>query len=202
MYSTSTASNDPIPSGVSFTTLDASGGAGTVLADVIQVQWQKKDRNVISLMSQKTATGAKTAAEPAAKTAAKATAPTPSVTSISGYKVRDSGLSIGAKVGVGVAVSIIVLALLAIAAIFSLRKRKQRAARRQDLAVEIEPKDYFHELSPQDQEPEHGKSDQQKLDQLAAQPPQEMMAQEFNELPADGPVHELGGQQMQRSSSY
>ena len=157
------------------------------------MQWQDKDQKIINLMSQKTATGA-------AKTGATQTAPTPAATST--QKAADSGgMSTGAKIGIGVAVPVIVLALLAMAVIFFLRVRKRRAARREEPPVENEPKN-LHELSPQDQRPDEKKWDQQQTDRLAAQPPQEMEAQEYNELPADGPKHELAGQAMQRSSSY
>ena len=157
------------------------------------MQWQDKDQKIISLMSEKTATGA-------AKTGATQTAPTPAATST--QKAADSGgISTGAKIGIGVAVPVIVLALLAIAAIFFLRIRKRRAARREEPPIENDAKN-LHELSPQDQKPDEKKWDQQRMDRLAAQPPQEMEAQQYNELPADGPKHELGGQPMQRSSSY
>ncbi|KAL8789146.1 MAG: hypothetical protein Q9195_006967 [Heterodermia aff. obscurata] len=194
VYFTTSASNDPIPSGVSFTTVDPSGGAGTIIADVIQVQWQDKDQKIISLMSERTATGA-------AKTGATQTAPTPAATLTPQAAADSGGISTGAKVGIGVAVPIIVLALLAIAAIFFLRMRKRRAAKREEPPIEAEAKN-LHELSPQDQKPDEKKWDQQQVDRLAAQPPQEMEAQEYNELPADGPKHELGGQPMQRSSPY
>ena len=194
VYFTSTASNDPIPSGVSFTTVNPSGRAGTIIADVIQVQWQDKDQKIISLMSERTATGA-------AKTGATQTAPTPAATST--QKAEDSGgMSTGAKIGIGVAVPIIVLALLAIAAIFFLRIRKRRAAGREEPSIENDAKN-LHELPPQDLRPNEKKWDrQQRINRLADQAPQEMEAQEYNELPADGPKHELGGQPMQRSSSY
>ena len=199
VYFTSTASNDPIPSGVSFTTIDARGGAGTIIADVIQVQWQDKDQKIISLMSERTATGA-------AKTGATQTAPTPAATSThaaaAAAAAADSGgMSTGAKVGIGVAVPIIVLALLAIGVIFFLRIRKRRAARQEEPPIENETKD-LHKFHPQDQKPDENTWDQKQIDRLTAQPPQEMEAREYNELPADGPKHELGGQAMQRSSSY
>ena len=196
VYSTFTASDDPIPSGVSFTTIDPIS-AGTIIADVIQVQWQNKDQKIISLMSERTATGA-------AETGATQTAPTPAATSTqatAATATNSGGMSKGAKIGIGVAVPIIVLALLAIGAIFFLRTRRRRAAPQAELPVENEAKT-LHELPPQDQTPDEKKWDQQQIDQLAAQPPQEMEAQEYNELSADGPKHELAGQPMQRSSSF
>ena len=149
-------------------------------------------------MSQKTAT----TSAGGAVTGAKGTAPTPSSTSISRHKPgNSSGLSTGAKIGIGVAVPIIVLSLLAMGVLFFLRQRKRRAANRRQPSVEADEKD-FHELSPQDQKPDDRKWDPPKIDHAAAQSPQEMDAQDYNELPADGPVHELGGQQMQRSTTY
>lgn len=144
-------------------------------------------------MAQKTATTT-------AQVGAGITSPTPSATAGSQSAAGSSGISTGAKIGIGVAVPIIVLALLAIAAMFFLRKRKQRAASRHEPSMEVESKD-FHELSPQDHKPDDRKWDQ-RLDQLTAQPPQEMDATQINELPADGPVHEIAGQQLQRSSTY
>ena len=193
VYSTFTASNDPIPSGVSFTTIEPNG-TGTIIADVIQVQWQDKDQKIISLMSERTATGA-------AKTGATQTAPTPAATLTPAAATNSGGMSTGAKIGIGVAVPIIVLALLAVAALFFLRIRKRRAATRAELPIENEAKT-LHEFSPQEQTPDEKKWDQQQIDRLAAQPPQEMEVQEYNELPTDGPKHELAGQPMQRSSSF
>ena len=170
---------------------------GTIIADVIQVQWQDKDREVVSLMAQKTATTTTTA-----QVGAGITSPTPSATATAGSQsaAGSSGISTGAKIGIGVAIPIIVLGLLAIAAMFFLRKRKQRAPNGHEPTLEVESKG-FHELAPQDHKPEDKKWDQ-RLDQLAAQPPQEMDATQFNELPADGPVHEIAGQQLQRGSTY
>ena len=144
-------------------------------------------------MSRRTATAA-------ANTGATQTAPSPAAT-FAQTGSYSGGTSTGVKIGIGVAVPIIVLALLAIAAVFFLRRRKRRAARREEPPVENDAKN-IHELSPEDQKPDEKRWDQQHADRLAAQPPQEMEAQQYNELPADGPQHELAGQPTQRNSSF
>lgn len=154
------------------------------------MQWQDKDREVISLNSQKTATTALPGSR-ITDLPAKVTGDT--------QNAAGSNLSTAAKIGIGIAVPIIVLVLLAIGVTLFLRKRKQRAANRHEPSVEVESKD-IHELSPQDQNPDDRKWDR-KLDQLAAQPPQEMEAMHFNELSAESAMHELAGKQLQRSST-
>ena len=195
MYLTSTAGNDPIPSGASLTSVNPRRGATTVTADVIQVRWQNKDSNVARLMAQKTIAGTTGGAETGTRS-------TTSVASSTNVPTSGSsgGMSTGAKIGIGVAVPIIVLSLLAIGAVLIWRKRKQRADHEEEPKYDAEP---FH-LPPQEQK-YHDSPDQNTLHndpsyKYQLQAPQEMDAQEYNELPASGPVQELSGQEMQHVS--
>ena len=200
MYFTSTAGDDPIPRAASFTTVSRNGneGVGTVIADVIQVQWQKKDKSIISLLASQSAAGTG-----GAQAGASATAPAASSTSISRHKKDSGGMSTGAKIGIGIAVPIILLSVLAIGAILFLRTRKRRATQKEKPEPSVETEN-FHELPPDEAKNKLSLDDRMREEQtkVGYQPPVEMDAQDYTELPADGPVQELGGQPMQRGSVF
>lgn len=204
VYLTSTAGNDPISGGASFTSINPKLGAQLVTADVIQVQWQNKDSKVASLMAQK-----KTGVGNGSATGAKA-APIASPTSI--IRGASGGISTGAKIGIGVAVPIFVLSLLATAAVLIWRKRKQRT-------IEADDTERFHELSLEEQKHPDGAAAQREpageakaVHELSSEEftyqedpnwdkptmesgiPQEVEAREWNELPADAPMAKLSGQ--------
>lgn len=67
------------------------------------------------------------------------------------------------------------------------------AQRDQEAAEKRQPA--YHELAQYDQ---NGK----EYPKPENQPPQEMDAAQPNELPADGPTAEIGGREMQRSSTF
>ena len=111
-----------------------------------------------------------------------------------------SGLSTGAKIGIGVAVPLVVLALIGFGLFLFFRRRKAHAGRRDELPAEVEAKPAgYHELPPKESnlqtyyEPSKTRPTQGQL-------LQEMDAQDYNELPGDRPVAEIGGGEMQQSS--
>ena len=196
VYFTDTAGRAPISSGAFLTKVTPRDGAATVTADVIQVRWQNKDSNVARLMAQKTAAGTAGGTQ----TGTRSTTPVSSSTNVP-TSGSSGGMSTGAKIGIGVAVPIIALSLLAIGAVLIWRKRKQKAAREQEPSYDAEP---FHELSSQEQKYQDSPNRNTLHDvptiKQPLQAPQEMDAQAYNELPAGGPIQELGGQEMQRVS--
>lgn len=173
------------------TTLNANGGATTVNADVIQVQWQKKDQQIIRLMSSRTASrsGSGPTPQPGSHSPS-----TPSATRAPQQTGSSGGLSTGAKVGIGVAVPLVVLALIGIGLFIFFRRRKSRASN--DDAEKT-----YAELAHNDQHAQQQNGHAYAKSQ-APPPPQEMDAAQFNELPADGPVPEIEGNEMQRTNSF
>lgn len=125
-----------IPSGASLTSTNAQHDTATVLADVIQVQWQGTDREILSLMSERnglgTGTSAPKAVAGAAATPVTATPTTvlipsassapPSATSVSTQ--RSSGLSAGSQVAIGISVPLCTLFLTGIGLCLFFRRRK------------------------------------------------------------------------------
>lgn len=137
IYRTSAAGNAQIPSDAPLTSASAQHYAATVIADVIQVQWQLTDRGILSLMHERK--GISTSA-PKAVTGAAATTVTATPTHIStvfipsassappsatrGSNARSSGLSAGFKVTISVLVPVGTLILLGIGLFLLFRRRK------------------------------------------------------------------------------
>ena len=137
IYWTSALGNAKIPSGASLTSTNAQSYAATVLADVIQVQWQATDREIFSLMSERKDKGT---SAPKAVTGAGATTVTATPTDISTDLIRSassappsatrvstprsSGLSAGSKIALGVSVPLGTLTLLGIGLCLLFRRRK------------------------------------------------------------------------------
>lgn len=192
VYSTVSAGNKPIPSDAVLTTVAANNAVATVIADVIQVQWQNKDQQILSLMSSPSSpseTGA------AATTGARKTAPTSSSTFAPVTSSQNSSeLSTGAKAGIGVAVSLVVLALLSIGLFLFFRRRRARDSRQDELPPEVEARSGALYKPP----PEN--RSQTYHEPAKVQPPTEMEAQDYKELPGDRPRAEVGGKEVQQNS--
>ena len=148
-------------------------------------------RNSPSQTGQAARTGSRKTSPAASPTASPTASP---IAGAQASNYSSGGLSTGAKIGIGIAIPLVVLTLLGMGLFFLFRRRKARATRQDEPSVEAK-RPGSQELSryEQNQQTYHNPRDQQ---------PQEMQAQELNELPADRAMTEIGGREMQRSTAF
>lgn len=212
IYSTSTAGNAKIPSDASLTSTNARHYAATVVADVIQVQWQATDREILSLLSERSSisTSAPKAVTGAVATTVTATPtdistimipspisaplsatkdlPLPSATRIS--NPRSSGLSAGSKVAISVSVPLVTFTLLGIG--FCLFFRRRKAEHRTSYKAELHNQAPLHQL-------------RQEMDVQFSELPASLSATEIggSSLTEVGgsPINEIGGRALRKARS-
>ena len=125
VWSTSTLDAGPLPNPHPLITVAKPRSSNTVWADVIQVQWQSKDKKIISLLKQTSDTAVSTSRAVAGSTSSQQQ-PTALHTLGPTSQSSSNGISSGAKAGIGVGVALGVIAFAVFAVFFFFQRRRRR----------------------------------------------------------------------------